>query len=145
MHVEVLAVALNYLPEAVLWLVTTPLQARLMRDTQPRAVVFTLGEAADLATSLGDTRPPTSLWQVAVEFSTPAPSSPEDPPEEWEDPGRYRSGALRLLTTPFTPSTDWLTRSASSFSARDVTGPVRMTVPSCERTCTLWSGSARVE
>ncbi|HET9855637.1 MAG TPA: hypothetical protein VFR53_11315, partial [Methylomirabilota bacterium] len=84
-HVEVLAVALNYLPEAVLWLVTTPLQARLMRDTQPRAVVFTLGEAADLAMSLGDTRPPTSLWQVAVEFSTPAPSSPEDPPEEWED------------------------------------------------------------
>ena len=82
---EVLAVALNYLPESVLWLVTTPLQARLMRDTQPRAVVFTLGEAADLATSLGDTRPPTSLWQVAVEFSTPAPSSPEDPPEEWED------------------------------------------------------------
>lgn len=43
------------------------------------------------------------------------------------------SGALRLLTTLFTPSTDWVTRSASSFSARDVTAPVNMTVPPCER------------
>lgn len=43
------------------------------------------------------------------------------------------SGALRLLTTLFTPSTDWVTRSASSFSARDVTAPVNRTVPPCER------------
>lgn len=90
---EVLAVALTYLPEAVLWLVTTPLQAQLMRDTQPGAAIFTLGEAADLATSLGDPRP-TSLWQVAVAFSAPAPSSPEYPqleypleePEDADDP-----------------------------------------------------------
>ena len=80
---EVLAVALNYLPETVLWLVTTPLQARLMRDTQPKAVIFTLAEAADLAISLGDPRP-TSLWQVAVDFSAPAP--PDAPDEQPEDP-----------------------------------------------------------
>jgi hypothetical protein len=81
---EILAGALNYLPETVLWLVTTPLQAHLMRDTQPSAAIFTLGEAVDLAMSLGDP-PPTSLWQVAVDFSAPAPSSPEDPPESPED------------------------------------------------------------
>jgi len=82
---EILAVALNYLPDSVLWLVTTPLQAHLMRDTQPSAAIFTMGEAVDLATSLGD-RPPTSLWQVAVDFSGPAPSSPEDDPESSEEP-----------------------------------------------------------
>ena len=82
---EVLAVTLSYLPEAVLWLVTTTTQARLMRDTQPRAVVITLGEAADLATSVGDPRP-TSLWQVAVAFSGPAPDSPEEEPDGADDP-----------------------------------------------------------
>ena len=50
---EILAVALNYLPETVLWLVTTPWQAGLMRDTQPKAIIFTLGEAADLAVKIG--------------------------------------------------------------------------------------------
>lgn len=82
---EILAVALNYLPESVLWLVTTPLQAHLMRDMQPSAAIFTLGEAVELATSLGDP-PPTSLWQVAIDFSAPAPGSPEDEPESPEDP-----------------------------------------------------------
>jgi hypothetical protein len=75
---EVLAVALSYLPDTILWLVTTPSQARIMRDTQPKAAVLTLREAADLAASVGDPRP-TSLWQVAVAFSAPAPTSPEDP------------------------------------------------------------------
>jgi hypothetical protein len=60
-----------------------------MRDTQPKAVVLTLGEAADLATTVGAARP-TSLWQVAVAFSVPAPPSPEDDPEGaddlWDDP-----------------------------------------------------------
>ena len=57
-----------------------------MRDTQPKAIIFTLGEAADLAVSLGDPRP-TSLWQVAVDFSAPPPGdSLEDPsPEDPED------------------------------------------------------------
>lgn len=64
---------------------TTPLQARLMRNTQPGAVIFTLAEAADLAMSLGEARP-TSLWQVAVEFSAPAPDgAPEGPAEDPED------------------------------------------------------------
>jgi hypothetical protein len=82
---EILAVALNYLPETVLWLVTTPWQAGLMRDTQPKAIIFTLGEAADLAVSLGEPRP-TSLWQVAVDFSAPPPGdSLEDSPDDPED------------------------------------------------------------
>ena len=88
-HGEILAVALNYLPETVLWLVTTPSQAQLMRDTQPKAVIFTLGEAADLATSLGEARP-TSLWQVAVGFSAPPP---RDSPEERRRARRTRTTA----------------------------------------------------
>lgn len=83
---EVLAVTLSYLPGTILWLVTTASQARIMRDTQPNAVVLTLREAADLAPSLGAARP-TSLWQVAVAFSAPAPGSPEDDPEAADDPG----------------------------------------------------------
>jgi hypothetical protein len=84
-HGEVLAVTLSYLPETILWLVTTPSQARIMRDTQPKAVVITLGEAADMATSVGAARP-TSLWQVAVGFSAPPPPSLEDGAEEADDP-----------------------------------------------------------
>jgi hypothetical protein len=77
---EVLAVRLNYLPDRILWLVTTPSQARLMLGTQPNAIILTLAEAADLVTSLGDPWP-TSLWQVAIDLSAPAPDgSPEDPP-----------------------------------------------------------------
>lgn len=71
---DILFVVLPYLPECVLWLVSTPRQAWLMRDMQPRAIVFTLGEAADLATTLGDPRP-YSLWDVAAAFSAPVSSS----------------------------------------------------------------------
>jgi hypothetical protein len=79
---EVLAVRLNYLPDRILWLVTTPSQARLMRGTQPNAIILTLAEAADLVTSLGDPWP-TSLWQVAIDLSAPTPDgSPEDPPPD---------------------------------------------------------------
>jgi hypothetical protein len=85
---EVLAVKLSYLPDTVLWLVTTSSQAWLMRATQPKAVVLTFGEATELATSLGDP-PPASLWQVAVQFSAPAPDSLpdslEDPPDGSDD------------------------------------------------------------
>ena len=81
---EVLAVKLSYLPDTVLWLVTTSSQAWLLRATQPKAVILTFGEATDLATSLGDP-PPASLWQVAVAFSAPAPDSLEDPPDGSED------------------------------------------------------------
>jgi len=81
---EVLAVKLSYLPDTVLWLVTTASQAWLMRATQPKAVILTLREATDLATSLGDP-PHVSLWQVAVEFTAPAPDSLEEPPDGSED------------------------------------------------------------
>jgi hypothetical protein len=84
---EVLAVTLSYLPGTILWLVTTASQARIMRETQPNAVILTLREAADLATSVGAATP-TSLWQVAVGFSAPAPLSPEDDdPEQIDDLG----------------------------------------------------------
>jgi hypothetical protein len=85
-HGEVLAVTLGYLPETVLWLVTTPLQAQLMRDAQREAVVLTLGDAVDLAVSVGDPAP-TSLWQVAVLLAAPAPEAPDDPPEDPDYPG----------------------------------------------------------
>ena len=157
---EVLAVALNYLPETVLWLVTTPLQARLMRDTpaqgghlhpgrggrpgdQPRATRDRPHSGRWRSTSrlrLRPTRPMSSRKTQTTTSSIPG-TEERDAPYRAAAP----SGALRLLTTRFTPSTDWLTRSASSFSAREVTGPVRITVPSCERTWTLWRGSARVE
>ena len=71
---DVLFVILPYLPERVLWLVSTPRQAWLMRYKQPEAIVFTLGEAADLAAILGDARP-RSLWDVAAAFSAPVSSS----------------------------------------------------------------------
>ena len=55
--------------------------------------------------------------------------APENTPKgiEIEIPAVYPaawSGALRLLTTFFTPSTDCATLSANSFSARDGTEPV---------------------
>ena len=72
---EVLAVALNYLPETVLWLVTTPCRPRLMRDTQPGAAVLTLGEASDLARAWAiRRRRPSGRWRSG--FSAPAPDAP---------------------------------------------------------------------
>ncbi|HSE04581.1 MAG TPA: hypothetical protein VLK35_10565 [Methylomirabilota bacterium] len=84
---EVLAVTLSYLPETVLWLVTTPLQARLMRNAHPLALIITLAEAVDLARAVGDPRP-TSLWQVAATLSAPAPGNLDDPkePEDLANP-----------------------------------------------------------
>ena len=67
---DVLGLTLGYLPEHVLWLVTTPGQAWLMRDKHPGAIVVTLGEAADLAAAVGDP-PPQSLWDVAGTFAAP--------------------------------------------------------------------------
>ena len=67
---DVLGLTLGYLPEHVLWLVTTPGQAWMMRDKHPGAIVVTLGEAVDLATAVGDP-PPASLWDVASAFAAP--------------------------------------------------------------------------
>ncbi|HEX7788873.1 MAG TPA: hypothetical protein VF653_21840 [Methylomirabilota bacterium] len=67
---DVLGLTLGYLPEHVVWLVSTPGQAWMMRDKHPGAIVFTLGEAADLAAAVGDPRP-ASLWDVASAFAAP--------------------------------------------------------------------------
>jgi len=98
---EVLAVRLNYLPDRVLWLVTTPSQARLMYGTQPNAVILTLAEAADLVTSLGDPWP-SSLWQVALDLSAPAPeSSSEDPPADDPPAGGVSDDGLGGVADPW--------------------------------------------
>src|SRR6202521_822453 len=55
------------------------------------------------------------------------------------------SGAARLFTTLRTPSTDFAVFSASSFSARDKTVPVRVTTPLSAWTCTVFRGIAFVE
>jgi hypothetical protein len=61
---DVLAVSLGYLPESLLWLVTTPDQVRLMREIHVGLFVMTLGEAQDLLTTLGEPLPIT-LCEVA--------------------------------------------------------------------------------
>lgn len=81
----VLAVRLSYLPEALLWLVTSPHQARVMRGQQPDAPILTLAEAQDLFTALGDPCPG-SLMEVAGQFATAAPGAPERTEGEPEGP-----------------------------------------------------------
>ncbi|MGH7301052.1 MAG: hypothetical protein ACREJE_11625 [Candidatus Rokuibacteriota bacterium] len=90
-HGDVLAVRLDYLPGAMMWLVTTPKQARLMRKaregrTTSDVCVMSLAEAQDLLTIMGDPAP-TGLYEVAAwllapapgDFSIPAQEEPEDP------------------------------------------------------------------
>ncbi len=85
---DVLAVRLAYLSDSLLWLVTTPWQARMMRDHRPAdvdAVVLSLPEAQDLLTAVGDLAP-TTLYEVAGWFLAPAPEEPQNPqddPEGW--------------------------------------------------------------
>ncbi|HTG12743.1 MAG TPA: hypothetical protein VK746_18260, partial [Candidatus Eisenbacteria bacterium] len=82
---DVLAVRLDYLPSAMMWLVTTPNQARLMRKaregrTTSDVCVMSLAEAQELFTTVGDPMP-SGLYEVAAwllapapeDFSTPAP------------------------------------------------------------------------
>ncbi|HKA62193.1 MAG TPA: hypothetical protein VKH83_07190 [Methylomirabilota bacterium] len=75
-HGEVLAVQLSYLPEALLWLVTSPTQTRIMRAHQPDCMILTLAEAHDLFTAVGDPSPGT-LMEVAGRFATAAPGTPD--------------------------------------------------------------------
>jgi hypothetical protein len=92
-HGDVLAVRLDYLPGAMLWLVTTPKQARLMRKaregrTTSDVCVMSLAEAQELFTTVGDPTP-TTLYEVAAWLLAPAPgdfSTPAPAPEEPEDP-----------------------------------------------------------
>ena len=79
-HGEVLAVQLSYLPEALLWLVTSPTQTRIMRAHQPDCVIMSLAEARDLFTAVGDPCPAT-LMEAAGRFATAAPGAPPD----WQD------------------------------------------------------------
>ncbi len=71
---EVLAVRLSYLPEGLLWLVSSPMQSRLMHVHRPDTWVLTLAEAQDLFTTLGDPCPD-SLMEVAGRFATVAPGA----------------------------------------------------------------------
>jgi hypothetical protein len=90
-HGDVLAVRVDYLPGAMLWLVTTPEQAQLMRkarEGRPTSdvSVMSLREAQDLFGAVGDPTPAT-LYEVAGWLLAPAPEGiaptyqdePEDP------------------------------------------------------------------
>ena len=84
-HGEVLAVMLNYLPESLLWLVSTSEQVRLLRQWQPQAVVLSINEVADFVTVIGDPKP-TSVWEAAFMFGATAPVEPTasgDPGDFW--------------------------------------------------------------
>jgi len=98
-HGDVLAVRLDYLPGAMLWLVTTSNQAQLMRKaregrTTSDVCVMSLAEAQELFTTVGDPMP-SGLYEVAAwllspapeDFSTPAPDESDSVDlEEPEDP-----------------------------------------------------------
>ncbi|MEX2221056.1 MAG: hypothetical protein WEG40_04585 [Candidatus Rokuibacteriota bacterium] len=93
-HGDVLAVRLDYLPGAMMWLVTTPKQARLMRKaregrTTSDVCVMSLAEAQDLFTTIGDPTP-SGLYEVAAWLLAPAPGDLSVPAredsEEPEDP-----------------------------------------------------------
>lgn len=93
-HGDVLAVRVDYLPGMMLWLVTTPKQAHLMRkarEGRPTSdvCVMSLSEAQDLFGATGDPTPAT-LYEVAAWLLAPARDEivpvdreePEDPPAE---------------------------------------------------------------
>lgn len=83
---EVLAVRLSYLPEGLLWLVSSPMQSRLMHAHRPDTWVLSLAEAQDLFTTLGDPCPDT-LMEVAGRFATAAPGPHQwtPGPDQWTD------------------------------------------------------------
>jgi hypothetical protein len=83
---EVLAVRLSYLPEGLLWLVSSPMQSRLMHAHRPDTWFLSLAEARDLFTTLGDPCPDT-LMEVAGRFATAAPGPQQwtPGPDQWTD------------------------------------------------------------
>jgi hypothetical protein len=93
-HGDVLAVRLDYLPGAMMWLVTTPKQAQLMRKAREGrsasdVCVMSLAEAQELFSTIGDPTP-TGLYEVAAWLLAPAPDdfslpAREEHPEP-EDP-----------------------------------------------------------
>jgi hypothetical protein len=88
-HGDVLAVRLDYLPGAMMWLVTTPNQARLMRKaregrTTSDVCVMSLAEAQELFTTMGDPRP-SGLYEVAAWLLAPAPEDFSMPAQDESD------------------------------------------------------------
>src|SRR5690348_5492874 len=86
---DVLAVRVDYLPGAMLWLVTTPKQAQLMRKAREgrstsEVCVMSLHEAQDLFGAVGDPTPAT-LYEVAGWLLAPAPGERAPAAEEVED------------------------------------------------------------
>ena len=91
---DVLAVRVDYLPGSMLWLVTTPKQAQLMRKAREGrstsdVCVMSLGEAQDLFGAVGDPTPAT-LYEVAGWLLAPAPDEvaatfEDEQPEQPED------------------------------------------------------------
>jgi hypothetical protein len=86
---DVLAVRVDYLPGSMLWLVTTPKQAQLMRKAREGrstsdVCVMSLGEAQDLFGAVGDPTPAT-LYEVAGWLLAPAPDEIAAVAEEVED------------------------------------------------------------
>jgi len=77
---DMLAVNADYFPHLLLWLVTTPWQARLMREALSRqaeveAIVLSLREAQDLLTTVGDAAPAT-VYEAAAWLLAPPPEEP---------------------------------------------------------------------
>lgn len=83
-HGDVVAVRVNYLPGSLLWLVTTPTQAQLMREVHDpdgvvEATILSLQEARDLLSAVGDMEPAT-VYEAAAWLLAPA-SGPPSPGE----------------------------------------------------------------
>ena len=75
---EVLAVQVEYLPDPLLWLTTTPEQARWMREQHNGAagldsVVMSAADAHDLLVAMGN-EAPTSLHEIAQLLVSKAPA-----------------------------------------------------------------------
>lgn len=82
-HGDVVAVSANYLPGSLLWLVTTPTQARLMRevhdpDADVKAAVLSLQEARELLATVGDAAPAT-VYEAAAWLLAPPSQEPQSP------------------------------------------------------------------
>jgi hypothetical protein len=76
-HGDVVAVRVKYLPDTLLWLVTTPTQARLMReahdpDAHIKATILSLPEVRDLLVIMGEAGPATVYEAAAWLLAAPA-------------------------------------------------------------------------
>jgi hypothetical protein len=85
-HGDVVAVKVNYLPGSLLWLVTTPTQARLMRelhdpDGDVEATILSLQEARDLLTTVGEAVP-ASVYEAAACLLARPPVEPQSADDE---------------------------------------------------------------